>query len=131
MKFLRNDPDLKQRRRELRANQTDAEMAFWTRVRNKQFHGMRFLRQYSVGPFILDFYCPNMQLAIELDGGQHNEPDGKVYDATRSEYLESLGINVLRFWNTDVMQNIDGVLARREQRVVDRGPGGVMKGGEL
>jgi len=68
MKYLQNDPALKQRRRELRRNQTDAEKALWAYLRNKQFYGMKFFRQYSIGPYILDFYCPNMKLAVELDG---------------------------------------------------------------
>ena len=62
MRFLRNDPTLKQRRRELRRNQSDAERAFWAKVRDKQFFGMKFFRQYSVGPYILDFYCPTSPL---------------------------------------------------------------------
>ena len=74
MKFLRNDPALKERRRELRQNQTDAERAFWARVRNRQFFGMRFFRQFSVGPYVLDFYCPALQLAVELDGGRITRP---------------------------------------------------------
>ena len=65
MKFLRNDPTLKQQRRELRHNQTDAERTLWAKVRNKQFFGMRFFRQYSIGPYILDFYCPTVKLAVE------------------------------------------------------------------
>jgi hypothetical protein len=63
MKYLFNDPVLKHRRRELRENQTNAENAFWAHVRNRQFHGMRFLRQYSVGPYILDFYPPSQKAA--------------------------------------------------------------------
>jgi very-short-patch-repair endonuclease len=101
----------------LRRNQTDAERAFWACVRNRQFHGMRFLRQYSVGPYVLDFYCPAIKLAIELDGGQHNIPEGKEYDAARSEYLKAYGIEVLRFWNNDVLMNVQGVLAMVEERV--------------
>jgi len=89
MKFLRNDPTLKQRRRELRRDQTDAEKALWTKVRNKQFFGMKFFRQYSIGSYILDFYCPTVKLAIELDGGQHNQNDNREYDSARSEYLKS------------------------------------------
>lgn len=73
MKFVRNDPVLKQRRRELRRNQTDAGKALWMKVRNRQLFGLRFFRQYSIGPYILDFYCPMEKLAIELDGGQHNQ----------------------------------------------------------
>ncbi len=78
---LRNDPALKQRRRELRRNQTDAEKSFWANVRNKQFFGLKFFRQYSIGPYILDFYCPALKLAVELDGGQHLQCENQEYDA--------------------------------------------------
>ena len=114
MKSLHNNPALKDHRRKLRHSQTDAEKAFWSHVRSKQFHGKRFLRQYSVGSYILDFYCPELRLAIELDGGQHNETDGKAYDAVRSEFLQAQDIDVLRFWNNDVLQNIQGVLGKME-----------------
>ena len=110
MTFLKNNPALKNRRRELRRNQTDAEKAFWAQVRNKQFFGLKFSRQYSVGPYILDFYCPKKKLAVELDGGQHNLPDGREYDAERTAYLNAHGIEVLRFWNNEVLTNIEGVV---------------------
>ncbi len=117
MSFLRNDPMLKERRRQLRRNQTDAERAFWARVRNRQFLGMRFFRQYSVGPYILDFYCPALKLAIELDGGQHNQTEAREYDAARSEFLHAHGIEVIRFWNDEILREIEGVLARLELKL--------------
>ena len=117
MKFLRNDPALKKRRQELRRNQTDAEKAFWLHVRNRQFHGMKFFRQYSIGPFILDFYCPELKLAVELDGGQHTKSDSKKYDIDRSEYLKSHGIYIMRFWNHDVLIHMDSVLNKIAKRV--------------
>ncbi|HEX9023726.1 MAG TPA: endonuclease domain-containing protein [Geobacteraceae bacterium] len=117
MKFLHNDPLLKDRRRELRRNQTEAEKAFWANVRCRQFHGMRFLRQYSVGPYILDFYCPSLKLAVELDGGHHNRPENLDYDEARSAYLAAYGVEVQRFWNHDVMKNIQGVLAKLEEKL--------------
>lgn len=117
MKFLRNDPTLKQRRRELRRNQTEAEKALWAHLRNKQFLGMKFFRQYSIGPYILDFYCPNMKLAIELDGGQHNQYENKEYDAVRSEYLKSQGIEVIRFWDNEVLLDMESVLSEIGLRV--------------
>ena len=117
MKFLLNDPTLKDRRRELRRNQTDAEKAFWARVRNKQFLGMKFFRQYSVGPYILDFYCPALKYAVELDGGQHNQDENREYDAARSAYLKANGIEVIRYWNNEVLCEIDGVLAQLEEKV--------------
>ena len=120
MKFLRNDPTLKERRRELRRNQTDAEKAFWAHVRNSQVFGMKFFRQYSVGPYILDFYCPTLKLAVELDGGQHNQQENREYDTARSAYLNAHGIEVIRYWNNEVLCEISGVLAQLEQRVAER-----------
>ena len=78
---------------------------------------MKFFRQYSFGPYILDFYCPQKKLAVELDGGQHNQPDNIEYDKVRSEYLKAHGIETLRFWNNDVLMNIEGVFIRLEERV--------------
>ena len=117
MKFLRNDQSLKQLRRELRRNQTDAEKAIWTRLRNNQFFGMKFFRQYSIGPYIVDFYCPTMRIAVELDGGQHNQDEKMEHDAHRSEYLKSQGIEVIRFWNNKVMVDMQSVLDELSQRV--------------
>ncbi len=116
MKYLRNDPTLKERRRELRRNQTDAEKALWQQVRNQQFHGLKFFRQYSVGAYILDFYCPAIRLAVELDGGQHNLPDGREYDEVRTAFLEAHGILVVRFWNHDVLSTMDGVLEKLSEK---------------
>ena len=73
---------------------------------------MRFFRQYSIGPYILDFYCPAMKLAIELDGGQHNQCENKEYDAARSDYLKAQGIEVIRFWNHEVLLDMQSVLTR-------------------
>ena len=110
MKFLCNDPTFKGTRRNLRSNQTDVEKLLWSHLRNKQFYGIKFYRQYSIGKYILDFYCPELRFAIELDGGQHAEEDNKRNDNIRSEYLRAQGIKVIRFWNNDVMKNIEGVL---------------------
>ena len=118
MKCLRNDPVLKQRRKKLRHLQTEVEKVFWVHVRNRQFFGMKFFRQYSIGPYILDFYCPTLKLAVELDGGQHTECKHRKYDDTRSEYLKAQGIEVMRFWNHDVLLDIDSVLRNIEQRVI-------------
>jgi very-short-patch-repair endonuclease len=111
MKFLRNDPTLKQRRRELRRNQTEAEKVLWAHLRNRQVYDMKFFRQYRIGPYILDFYCPTLKLAVELDGGQHNQCENKEYDSTRSEYLKVQEIDVIRFWNHEVLLDVQSVLA--------------------
>jgi len=117
MKFLRNDPKLKQRRRELRLNQTEAEKILWAQLRSKRFYGVKFFRQYSIGPYILDFCSSILKLAIELDGGQHNELESKDYDLVRSKYLNAKGIEVLRYWDNEVLINMEGVLAELALKV--------------
>ena len=71
--------------------------------------GLKFLRQYGVENFILDFYCPDLKLGIEADGGQHNEEKEKLSDAERTKLLEACGITILRFWNNDILENLEGV----------------------
>jgi len=117
MKFLRNDSTLKQRRRELRRNQSDAERALWAKVRNKQFFAMKFFRQYSVGPYVLDFCCPTLRLAVELDGGQYNQSDNRQYDVARSDYLKAQGIDVIRFWNNEVLLDMQSVLSELTRKI--------------
>jgi type I restriction enzyme R subunit len=96
--------------RALRRNQTDAEQLLWQLLRNSQIENAKFRRQHPIDPYILDFYCHDKKLAIELDGGQHNTEEGKQKDRKRTEFLESQGIRVLRFWNNDVLQNTEAVL---------------------
>jgi len=79
---------------------------------------MKFFRQYSIGPYILDFYCPTMKLVVELDGGQHNQDDKRGHDAARSKYLKSQGIDVMRFWNNEVLLDIEDVLSKMALKVM-------------
>jgi very-short-patch-repair endonuclease len=94
--------------REMRRNATEAERRRWVRIRDKQLDGFRFRRQQPMGPYIVDFFCPEASLIIEVDGGQHS--DNAEQDATRTRWLVARGYHVLRFWNNDVLGNIDGVL---------------------
>lgn len=112
MAYLYNNLKLKIFRRKLREEQTDCERILWIKLRNKQCNGLRFLRQYSISPYILDFYCPRLRLAIELDGGQHNEVAQKIYDQKRTEFLSRQNIKILRFWDNEVLENLDGVYAK-------------------
>jgi type I restriction enzyme M protein len=96
--------------RTLRTQQTDAESLLWRLLRNRQIVGYKFRRQHPVGPYILDFYCHEKKLAIELDGGQHNTESGLANDQKRTQFLMSEGITVLRFWNHEVLQDKDAVL---------------------
>ena len=96
--------------RKLRRNSTDVERKFWHRIRDKQIDEFRFRRQRPIGKYIVDFVCPDAMLIVELDGGQHAED--AAYDQRRTAFLESLGYRVLRFWNNEVIENMDGVLER-------------------
>ncbi len=78
-------------------------------IRSRQLQGFKFFRQYGNGPYILDFYCPELKLVIELDGGQHNKKDHQEYDLIRTTFLVAQGIHVLRFWNNEVLANRGGV----------------------
>ncbi|MEK7212032.1 MAG: endonuclease domain-containing protein [Patescibacteria group bacterium] len=117
MQFVFNNPDQKDRRRELRKNQTDAERKFWQQIKNKKIAGLKFYRQFGVGPYILDFYCSKLRLAVELDGGQHSETPRAEYDTKRTEYLQSKNIKVLRFWNNDVLKNMEGVIIKLQEEI--------------
>jgi very-short-patch-repair endonuclease len=103
------DPCSKNNARKLRRKQTKAEQALWFLLRDRRFDGFKFRRQYPVGPYILDFYCPQAQMAIELDGGGHNIGSQKQYDQKRTDFLTSAGIRVLRFWNNQVFREMEAV----------------------
>ena len=100
-----------ERARELRGEPTEAEKKLWEHLRRKSLSS-KFRRQHPIGPFFLDFYCHEAKLAVEVDGGGHAEVDQAEYDAERSKALASEGIRVLRFWNSDVMKNVDGVVEK-------------------
>jgi len=99
---------LKERSRTLRKNMTIAEKKLWAHLRNKKFGAIRFRRQVILGNYIIDFISFNPKIIIEVDGSQHI--DQAAYDQARTEYLESLGYKALRFWNRDVLNNIEMVL---------------------
>lgn len=99
----------KEKSRELRNNMTKQERKFWNIVRNRKFYGYRFLRQVVIGNYIVDFVCKSEFIVVEIDGGQHNFIDNINNDNLRTEYLESMGYRVLRFWNNDIDNNIEGV----------------------
>jgi len=101
---------LKQNARALRSNMTDAELLLWQRVRRKQIHGLQFYRQKPLLTYIVDFYCPKAKLVIELDGGQHYEPQQQEQDQERDKQLEKLGLKILRFTNKEVFEQFDSVM---------------------
>ena len=103
---------LKSFARELRKNMTDAERFLWQKLRKKQLKGYQFYRQKIIGDFIVDFYCPAAKLVIELDGGQHFTKEGSFKDKKRDQYLEGLGLKILRFSDRDMFNKTEGVLER-------------------
>jgi very-short-patch-repair endonuclease len=104
----RSNPKMMHRAGELRKDLTPAEAKLWTRLRAHRLNGVGFRRQHAIGNYITDFCAPSKMLIIELDGSQHLEQ--KEYDDERTEFLKSKGYRVLRFYNNDVMNNIEKVL---------------------
>ncbi len=107
-------PRLRQRRRKLRRHLTPAEATLWTYLKNSKLGGRKFRRQHSIGSFVVDFYCVEEWLAVELDGEVHRHDGARAYDAQRTAYLNSMGIEVLRFENFVVFDDIDFVLRNIE-----------------
>jgi len=103
-------PDTLDHSRALRRSPTDAEKALWLELRGRRLMGFRFRRQQPIGPFIVDFYCASARLVVEVDGGGHALERKEDRDRERDRALESEGIRVLRFWNTEVLRNMEGVL---------------------
>lgn len=105
------------RARILRKNLTPQERKLWNILKNKQFHNLTFRRQHPIGNYIVDFICRSQKLIIEIDGGQHNTDSNIKYDKQRTEFLKTLGFNVIRFWNNDIDKNIDGVIQQIEMHI--------------
>ena len=106
-KILRYNPKLKSHAKDLRKNMTYGEAALWNAIRNKALKGYKFRRQVPISNYIVDFYCPELMLVIEVDGISHNVKKHK--DIIRQQELEKLGLKVLRFSESEVQQNLDGV----------------------
>jgi very-short-patch-repair endonuclease len=101
-------PVLLKRAQELRKQQTPTEHILWECLRNRRFLDAKFRRQHNIGQFIVDFYCSQAKLVIELDGEVHNSQ--KIEDANRDEWMQAHGLNVLRFGNGELLDNLEGVL---------------------
>ena len=102
--------------RKLRTSATDAEALLWSRLRARQLEGEKFIRQFPIGNAVADFACRSAQLVVELDGGQHSERAEQ--DAERTRSIQAHGFRVIRFWNHDVLGNIDGVLEAIRQELL-------------
>jgi adenine-specific DNA-methyltransferase len=99
---------LRNRARELRQHQTDVEAKLWLRLRDRQLCGVKFRRQHPIGPYIVDFCCPDRCLVVELDGGHHAEQI--LVDQKRTRFLELAGYRVVRFWDHEVLRQMDAIL---------------------
>jgi very-short-patch-repair endonuclease len=114
------DPILLKRAREMRKEGAPAEIILWTFLRDRQLQGYKFRRQFSADSYILDFYCPAAKLAIELDGDSHSKRID--YDAARTKRLNELGMEIVRYDNTDIFENLDSVLNSILDHCIERCP---------
>ena len=97
---------------------TDEEIILWSKLKNKRLDGIKFRRQYSVGSYVLDFYCPKKKLAIEIDGFRHYTNEGKQNDRVRQLEIEQLGIEFLRFSNADIRKNLYSVIQEIRHKIL-------------
>jgi very-short-patch-repair endonuclease len=115
-----NREDEKDKRRQLRRSMPDAEVILWSRLKGRQLQGCKFRRQYSVGSFVIDFFSAEIKLGIELDGDSHFHDGSREFDQKRGQFIESFGIKVVRILNSEVYQNLDGVLEMIGREVLRR-----------
>jgi very-short-patch-repair endonuclease len=110
----------KSKRRRLRNAMPKAEVVLWCRLKGRQLLGCKFRRQFGVGAYVLDFYSPEIRLAVELDGDSHFQLGAREHDEERRTFIESFGIKILRFLNTDIYENVDGVLDAIGREILER-----------
>jgi very-short-patch-repair endonuclease len=110
MTELYNKTSEKEKRRSLRHNMPPAEKLVWGRLRDRQVEGCKFRRQYSIGIYVVDFYAPELKLAVEIDGESHFGDEARIYDIDRQSFLEATGVCFLRFTNQEVYKELDGVI---------------------
>ena len=104
--------------KELRKNMTQAEKLLWGKLKNEQLMGFKFRRQHPISSFIVDFYCHNKKLVIEIDGGYHNSGYQKEYDLGRSDELRIYGIHLIRFTNEEIEDNLDAVVNKIKEFII-------------
>ncbi len=119
MPTKKGNPKLLSLKRQLRSNQTTAEQKLWTKLRQNQIQGLKLRRQHGIGPYIVDFFCPEKRLVIEIDGDTHATEAQQTKDHTREEYLRSLGLQVVRYTNDEVLNNLDGILEDLTRRLLE------------
>ena len=111
-----------------RRSETDAERLLWRYLRSRQFRGMKFRRQQPIGRYTVDFICQEASLIIELDGGQHDRAGEAQRDIERTRFLTEAGYRLIRFWNDEVLQNLNGVLLMIEQQLITPHPNPLPQG---
>ena len=111
MKRINNIQKLFQRRKELRNNATKEERVLWGKLKHSKL-GVKFRRQHSIGGYIVDFYCPEKKLVIEIDGLQHLGNNDKEYDKNRTNFFKSFDINVIRFTNIEIDNDMENVISK-------------------
>ena len=121
-KVIPYNPRLKDRARQLRKNMTRAEVILWQHLKGKQLNGYDFDRQRPIDEFIVDFFCKELMLVIEIDGVTHDDEQGQIRDQSRQQRLESLSVQFLRFQDEDVKRNLEGVLEAIRQWIKSRKP---------
>jgi very-short-patch-repair endonuclease len=107
----------KEKRRSLRREETYCEKLIWRYLRKRQMLGYKFKRQFSVDHFVIDFYCSELKLALEVDGDVHNQPKQKEYDSTRQQYLEQFGITFIRIYNEELLSNPNKAFDKIEREI--------------
>lgn len=108
--------------KDLRGGSTDTERILWSHIRAKRLEGLKFRRQHPIGKYIVDFICLERKVVVELDGGQHTEPEKKEYDSERDYWLKQEGYRVLRFWDNEVLLNTKGVLEVIRENCLEHPP---------
>ena len=114
-----NKISIKPNRRKLRKNMSSPEVYLWNRIKNRQILNVKFRRQYSIGNYIVDFYSPELKLVIEVDGNSHFTDDAINYDIQRTKFIESFGIKIVRYFNNDILNNLEGVYCDLENVIND------------
>ncbi|KAB2879818.1 endonuclease domain-containing protein [bacterium] len=122
MNKIFNQKIQKEKRRALRKRSTRSEHMLWQNLRNRGIDGFKFRRQFSVGPFVLDFYCPELKLAIEVDGYSHDSEEAKKYDAERQEIIETYGVVFVRIRDEEVKENIELAIIKIKDQVKKLNP---------
>ena len=118
--YANMDPTMIGKARELRKNMTKAEQKLWQHLRQKKIMETKFRRQHPIDRFILDFYCHDARLVIEVDGGYHNDEDQQVYDEGRTQELMEMGLEIIRFTNNEVESNIEEVIEKIKLKLKTR-----------